>query len=514
MTAGKLKTMVQIRLSDLEKLSKDELLSIATQVEKIKESQKRRTQEFYLKNAHQDQLDFHKCPKRGKCFLGGNRSGKTTGGVNEFIWRNMGTHPFRKCRVPIKSFIVLQDFENHGKNILEAKLAEWLPSGALAKPYERNQTGAIKKIYWKTGSVTDVYSHDQDPKVFEGSDYDYGWFDEPPPHRIFKAIFRGLTDRGGDFTITATPIVEPWLYDFFRAWEADPEKSFWWFRYVNSYSNARNLGDGDAALGKKRLDEFASTLDEDEKESRIGGKFLNLSGLVFKNWSRAVHLIQPFAWPAQWPILESIDPHPQKDWAVSWIGVAENNAKILLRSGNFPGDAIEVGNAIMQERMQIEIEDGRRPRITNTYIDNYASAPLMTRSFVDPQARRTTILEEIQSVIGPPHGPRIMTSPKNVAQKIEIFKGWLTTRERQGGRIRPDFYAFDNRENDDFIKEIEGYVWARYRTKDRSDFKDQPVKRNDDILDTIMQVALTLGEKELGVAKPINYAERNIGSKI
>lgn len=500
---------IQIKLSELENLSKEQILAIATQVEKLKASQKKRTQEFYLANAHKDQLDFHQCRKRGRCFLGGNRSGKTTGGVNEFVWQNLGTHPFKRCKVPIKSFIVLQDFENHGKNILEAKLEQWVPEGAISK-MDRNQTGAIKKIWWRSGSVTDVYSHDQDIKVFEGADYDLGWFDEPPPRRIFIATFRGLTDRGGDFFITATPIVEPWLYDYYKEWEQDPEGSFWWFRYVNSYSNVRNLGEGDEALGKKRLDEFASTLDDDEKESRIGGKFINLSGLVFKSFNRKVHLIKDFPWPASWPIIESIDPHPQKDWAVSWIGIAENNAKVLLRSGYFPGDAIEVGNAILQERTQLPIEDARRPRIINTYIDNYASAPLMTRSFVDPQARRTTILEEIQSVIGPPNGPRIMTSPKNVAQKIEIFKGWLSVRERIGGRIRPDFYAFDVRENDDFIREIEGYVWARYRTRDRQDLKDQPVKRNDDILDTIMQVALTLGEKDFGDAKPIEYAGTGI----
>ena len=44
---------------------------------------------------HAKQRVFHSSTKKKKLYIGGNRSGKTTGGVVECIWRASCTHPFR-----------------------------------------------------------------------------------------------------------------------------------------------------------------------------------------------------------------------------------------------------------------------------------------------------------------------------------------------------------------------------------------------------------------------------------
>ena len=151
----------------------------------------------------------------------------------------------------------MQDFENAAKNILEVKLNEWCPKGEIEK-LERNQIGAIRKIYFRNGSTIDVLSHDQDIKVFEGSDYDFAHFDEPPPRKIYTAVWRGLTDRGGIMFVTATPLSSPWMYnEYMKAVEGDPLR---WFVFVQTKDNAKNIGEGDVELGLKRIDEFASLL--------------------------------------------------------------------------------------------------------------------------------------------------------------------------------------------------------------------------------------------------------------
>lgn len=502
---------IQIKRSQIDGMSQEELFKFTAQLQKLSEANANKRLEFYLENAHDAQLQFHKSPFRWRAFFAGNRGGKSTSGTVELIWRCLGTHPFQKCSVPIKSCVIAQDFENHVKNILEPKLMEWAPPGSIKK-IERHQSGALKRVYWTTGSITDYYSHDQDIKVFEGSDYDVAWPDEPPPKKIHDAVWRGLTDRGGCMFITGTPLTEPWLYQEWQKSQNDPD-GIRWSIFVDSYSNAKNLGQGDEALGRKRVDEMAAMYDDDEKEARVYGKFIQLRGMVFKTWSRQLHLIDPFEWPREWPIVETIDPHPRKPWAIGWIGLAENGARILLKSSKIEGVVDEVASEIVMCRQNLGIEMNARPRIIRCIIDNYASAPLMSRSNTDPTARRLSIREELNNLIGPPGagGPTVEVAPKNIAQKIETLKGWLAAKEWADGRKLPTFFVIDNADNQIFVDEIENYIWDTYRGRVRSGFKDTPKKSNDDILDAVMQVCLTLKADAGREYEVFNMTERGGG---
>ena len=481
-------------------MSGPELAIMIKKFQEIEQANKLKTLESYLETAHDKQIAFHKATARIRYFLGGNRSGKTTAGAVEMLWQLLGRHPYRKRAVPLKGVVIAQDFENHVKNIIEPKFEAWAPSGAIVKT-ERNQNGAWRKVWFSTGSVLDIMSHDQDIKVFEGSDYDLAWFDEPPPKNIFNAVWRGLTDRGGEAYITGTPITGPWMYqEFKKAEEGDPLR---WAQFVDSDENASNLGDGDRALGLKRLDEFVSTLEPEEREARRHGKFLQLAGLILKGWDRKHHLIPPFKWPTYQKVIESIDPHSQKPWAVSWIGITPNNKKILLRSGRFEGVIDQIANQILEARSEIETESGLPIRPFQIIIDNHASVPLWSRSHTDLTARRISVKEELENLIGPPAGgPRIVVAPKNVMGKIDLFKQWLHIHDVEGEKWNreSDFYAFNIPENERFVFEIENYIWDSKRGGVLTGLKDQPKKENDDILDSIMQVALTL--KKTGNERP------------
>jgi hypothetical protein len=417
--------------------------------------------------------------------LCGNRFGKSTAGAVEMIWRCLGIHPYRKSPVPIKAAILVQDFENHQRTIIHPKFLEWAPPGSIVD-MEKHQSGAIKRYTFSTGSTIDVYSHDQDVRILEGSAYDYYWLDEPCPKRHFTAIWRSLVDSGGDLSLTGTPLTEPWLHEEWKKAQAgDPLR---WVRSASSYENAKNLGGGNEELGRKKLDDFAAMLDDDEKAARIDGELIQVRGLIFKGWQRDVHLIPPFEWPATWPIIESIDPHPRKPYGVSWIGIAENGAKILLRSAYIEGVIDEVAKELFWHRQQIPIEEGRAARISRIVIDNYAQAPLMGRSHDNPTLARRSIREELEAFLK----QRIEIAPKDVSQKIELFKTWLY-RQKIDGRERCDFYAMDNVENQLFVTEIEKFQWDTFRANTKGGlWKDQPKKVDDDIIDSVLQVALLL----------------------
>jgi phage terminase large subunit-like protein len=458
-------------------------------VQEIDQAQKSRSLDRYMETAHSDQHDFHHAEKRIRFFMGGNRSGKTTSGAVETLWCLLGRHPFKRLKLPLKGAVVVQDFENHAKNILEPKLLQWAPTGAIVNA-DRNQNGAWRKVHFLGGSMLDVLSHDQDIKVFEGGDYDFVWFDEPPPKKIFTALWRGLTDRGGFAFITATPLTTPWLYAEIKKAEAGDDLR--WFRYVDTTKNAKNIGEGDEILGLKRIKEFADLLDPEEKEARLHGRFVHMLGLIFKTWKPQHHLIPEFEWPTSWPIIESIDPHPHKPWGVSWIGIAENGAKILLRSGLFQGVIDEIADQIIYERAHIRIAGNNKPKIARCLIDNYASVALWQKSQTEPTARRLSVREELENMIGVRMGGcRVEVAPKNVKGKIDLFKQWLHIKDNG----KSEFYAFDIPENERFIYEIENYIWDTKRGGVHQGLKDQPLKRDDDILDSILQVALTYREQ-------------------
>ncbi len=498
---------IELSREALEKMSQEDLVLMARKFKEHEVVTKYAKGDIYLKNAHDDQISFHKAFNRVRVFFGGNRSGKTTAGTNEARWLSEGTHPFRPVpSVPSKGCIVVQDFSTHAKDIINPKIDEWFPPGLIVAT-DKNQAGAIIYYRLRNGSTIDVKSHEQDIKVFEGSDYDWVWFDEPPPQPIFKALWRGLTDRRGLAYFTGTPITEPWLYDLHQKAQAEQNKGLYWTIFSSIHKNVKNIGGGNVEEGKLRIAEFLDALDPDEREAREKGHFLHMRGLIFKAWRRNTHLIRPFKWPAKWPIIISVDPHPRKPWGLVFLGLSPGGYVFLLSSYKVEGVVEDVASLIFQTKDEIELDGPGVPKILSCWIDNYASVESMIK-------RNTTIIEELNAHTYPAL-PKFKPAPKNVEEKISIFKNWLKVKDSKYGP-RPIFMVFDNPENTcphGFVYEMEHYVWASQRGANRALLKNTPVKENDDLLDPVMQVALVLDSKKRQTdsqARPTvhNYARR------
>jgi hypothetical protein len=195
----------------------------------------------------------------------------------------------------------------------------------------------------------------------------------------------------------------------------------------------------------------------------------------------------------------------RKPAGVSWVGVTENGSKVLLQSGYLEGDSYELAHEILAWRERLPIKGNGRPYIIRTLIDNSSNAPMTGASRTNQTRERVSVREEIENIIGPrgAGGPRVECPSKSVAGKIDALKQWLTVRPRgEMPRDRPDFFVFDNPQNEDFIEEIENYIWAKYKNREQGDYKDRPVKRDDDIIDSVMQVALTLKDSTLKQQEP------------
>jgi hypothetical protein len=301
---------------------------------------------FYRPWKKQD--SFHRSTARWRMLRAGNRTGKSTCGCAEDCAWLLGerpwypkTDPARYSGIPqrpVKGIVVTTDWDKvdeiwtgqHGAK--PGKIWQMLPRGFVKKT-RRNHSGAIELIECVNGSTLrfdTVESFKKNPMGSESSDFDFAHPDEPLPEDQWKAISRGLMDRGGSGWFTLTPLSEFWINDMFFPRMGQEKRSTVWSEVATTYENPY--------LSKDDIAEFEAGLTEEEKQCRINGIPLELSGLVYKQFSYEKHVLKsvPRGWggfntpPQNYIIYYAIDPHPQTPHAVLLVAVAPTGQKFIF----------------------------------------------------------------------------------------------------------------------------------------------------------------------------------------
>jgi hypothetical protein len=280
------------------------------------------------------QAAFHAAGNyRLRMMRSGNRFGKSTMGCAEDCAWMLGERawfpkddPRRYIGIPqrpVKGLVITTDWDKV-KEIWtgdDGKIFKMLPEGSVEKT-NRNHSGAIDYILLKNGSTLrfdTVESFKKNPQGSESSDWDFIHVDEPCPEKMFKASARGLMDRNGKAWFTLTPLTEFWINDLFFPQDGTKRDSIW-AEVGNTHDNPY--------LSAEAIAEYESSLNEDERECRIRGIPLELSGLVYKEFTQR-HILEklPSGWlswdnpPADHVIYAAIDPHPQTPHAVLFVAV-------------------------------------------------------------------------------------------------------------------------------------------------------------------------------------------------
>lgn len=297
---------------------------------------------------HEKQDEFHSAGDVKRRYVRtGNRFGKSTmGGAEDCAWAR-GERPWypkgdprRSVGIPrqsTKGLIIVADwdkaheiFTNPVRGQAQGKLFKFLPKDDIVRT-SRNNAGVISEIVvksiWGGESVImldTVRSFMSNPMGQESSDWDWIHVDEPCPKDMWVANSRGLIDRSGSAWFTCTPIEQPWINDMFvprdqfRLLDGETiRKDVNHMMIVGtSYDNPFNSA---SALAM-----FEADLTEEQKQCRIQGVPLSLSGLVYKEFhpSDSLYRGTPPGWdgpmspPLNYTIRLAIDPHPQVPHAV------------------------------------------------------------------------------------------------------------------------------------------------------------------------------------------------------
>lgn len=284
---------------------------------------------------HPKQESFHRAGLfKHRAVFAGNRFGKSQMGVAEDAAFLCGERkwfpkddPDRLAGIPqrpIKLLVITTDWDKVDEIFTsergeKGKLWRFLPRG-FVKTKKRNHSGAIEMMEMQNGSVIrfdTVKSYEVNPQGSESSDWDAIHIDEPCSEDQYKAAARGLMDRGGSDWFTLTPLKEPWIYDkfyargvIFGAGDEAPKENHWAIR-----GSTRD----NTYLSEQAIADYEASLSDEERQCRLEGVPLELSGMVYREFSYEKHVYKecPRGWgdlylpPKEWPTIVSIDPHPQ-----------------------------------------------------------------------------------------------------------------------------------------------------------------------------------------------------------
>lgn len=282
----------------------------------------------------------------------GNKSGKTEIGIAEDLAHVFGyrywlpeDHGDYKVdiKIPNRGLIGCETLQQSVMQKIWPTLKRLIPSTCLYKT-KKNPQGQVGEIRFATNPEGDkceseifIRSYDQEADTFEGIDYDWIHWDEPPPKDVLQAAERGKIVSNAPSWFTMTPLKEAYIYDEYslkagnnggddneiavirgEIWDNCQD---WCYRCrldvpdnrpIRTKLGCPHCGRAMGFMLKAGIDEYLKTLDPEEREAREKGLWKHLSGLVYKEMDRELHVYEDFPIPKSWTKIEGVDPHDSK----------------------------------------------------------------------------------------------------------------------------------------------------------------------------------------------------------
>ncbi|MCB0383749.1 MAG: terminase family protein [Bdellovibrionales bacterium] len=428
------------------------------------------------------QWEFHNTFKRIRIIRGGNRSGKTFGGAQDFSQLMMGQHPFQAQglfqKPPLKG--VVSALSNHeiGAIIWETMRDHILPEEMVdwnrMKWIDRRYPETPASLTLKNGSTVLFLSQESGRKRAQGGKADVIWFDEEGQESIWQELERGLVDRKGIAIFTYTPIENlKWMRRLEKRKDVHVVRA-------KTYDNPSH--------DRASIDAWVAEMSPETQSYRIYGNFADVEGLVYKRvsvdthgaWIRGDHVVD-----AQgrilcaWPVDQRFDRFGGIDWGFGNPFVYGHYARIsddrLLKIWNLYGRRrrVKIWPKYLKECWRLDKEPG----------EIFADHDLEDRAEFQGQGiwtrpaekRLTPGIERMRDTlhIGPSGYPRmyILMNPPKILDLKETG-----INDTCGG--------------EQFFDEIHGYRYPDYDPDGNRDPKDEPVKKDDHIMDETRYVCV------------------------
>lgn len=388
-------------------------------------------------------------------------SGKTEAGAVETYWYASGTHPYKSIDVPNNGRIIVESLELFMQDIVP-KFRRWAPNFDAWQEIKGHQ-GKIAGYLLPNGSRIDVYTFNQESAKLEGTSIRYCWVNEPPPRAHVIASIRGLVDQSGEIWFTLTPLSEPYLYNDFYLPAVTGERKDIKVYEASIHSNPW--------LKPEEINRYLNSLDPEERPAREFGKFIHLSGRVFKEFTVQDHVIDEADWPKSWPITIGIDPHLRKNHIAVFLGLNRKGWYVAVNEIAHPGDPESFAHAI------VDLSTTAGYDVQAIVADSFIEQPDASR--IEPRK----VMDEVFAAAGL---PRIQIANKKNTKKafISEMRRMLRVRDWPQWNLKaPEFLVMRNCQG--LIKDFMNYVYSPSYRPEITGLNEEPIKLWDDYLDAI-----------------------------
>lgn len=293
----------------------------------------------------------------GKCAVsaavGANQIGKTSAlaaiglswALGEFIWTGeqvVNRLSGKPIKPPIRIFYGAKSFTMAHAEVTMKKMNELLPFEALGIMVDRQQGRSAHRIRFPEdlgGSEIKLLSYEQDPEDYEGTTWHLALWDEPPPRHAYISTARGCMKHHAPQAFAFTPIKEPWLFDEIYA---SPRSIH--CAAVDDLAKLKKKSfcivnfeiDDSPYLTQEAKEAFIATLDPEEIESRVHGKWKHLLGRIYKDFSRERHVLVTEDFFSNHPDFKTytpfmvVDPADRRPFACAWGVITPRNEIVFV----------------------------------------------------------------------------------------------------------------------------------------------------------------------------------------
>ena len=414
------------------------------------------------------QEDAHNSTKRGRIFLGGNRSGKTVFGAVESIRYLTGSHPTRATpKPPVYGRGSAVDIEQGLNKIMLPEIARWLPKKFLLKgSWDESYDKSSRVLTLNNGSKMDFLTYEQLPEKHAGTSRHFCWWDEEPPEFIFNEDMLRLVDVNGHWWMSMTPLLGfTWVYHKYYSPIVEhnqPNPSVDVF--LGSTENNPHVS-------KEILDEITEGLSAEEKSARRHGRFMAASGLVYPSFGK--HLVIPPIDAARVavPVFNAMD-HGLRHPTVFLYAYVDQEGRLIVFHEYYEAERTipQHVETIRKWERATGIEQRLVYSIGDPAIEQRTPSGLSVRSMYSQE------------------GYYLGLGNNDVAAGINKTRSYI---ERMGVFITEDC--------PNLISELYGYRWDTYATRKANETKkqqDKPRKLKDDACDTLRYLIMSRPDDE------------------
>ena len=372
----------------------------------------------HYKPVNQKAKDFHASQAKINILPGGNQSGKTTTVAHDHVMYA------RKQPKGCKGLAMTDTYENiadnlwpHYKECMHESEWEWIKG---------NQKTDNPKIIRLKKNWYDFHfgSYEQGRKAQQGKKWDYFHPDEECPYEIWLEVYRGCLARGARIGYSYTPLEGYEYLEELIEKGTDPTNTWYWAPQepMSLLENPH--------VPQAEKDAWIDMLSEQGQQTRVFGYKGKREGLVYPQFSKEKHVIEPFPIPYDWRFYRCIDfgkVHP----TVSLI-LATDGEKIFIV------DEYYQASRLIEYHVKQFQEQHKRIPIKDRPFENWLP-PLITITDHDAQLR---LEYEAQGIFSEPAQKRVIAGievVQNLLSNIQlgVFAGCKYTIREFGRYVYP-----------------------------------------------------------------------------